>query len=146
MDADLRSALDGVQKSIIAGHANLSGKLDLTNQQFTDHLVSDAKAFTALEIGQRNIETKVEGSERRRKEDSEKLLEKQAEDAATAKADKIIEDNKKLQMKIAWIGGILAILAALGASVLGSFLSYSEAKAARQERLEERIQMKVQKP
>lgn len=132
MDLEMRGMFDKIERSIASGNGRLEAKLDTANSQFNDHLTKDAVAFTELKIGQASIETKIEAQERRRKDESDKTLAKITE-----------QKSKNFQMRIAWLGGILAIVAAVFATLIGSWLTYIEAKADRAERVQQRQEDKL---
>jgi hypothetical protein len=134
MDQELRETLAGLKKSHedtetnLRAHINqtggrLEGKLDLMNQQFNQHLVDDTKQFTILEQRHLQLREKVEEVERKRKEDSERRLQK-------VEADQTRED----QWRIAKVGGVFLIAAAVLGSLVASVMTYVEHRAERSER------------
>jgi hypothetical protein len=127
MDGDLKDILKDIRESISTGHGRLEGKLDSANKQFNQHLVDDAKFFTALEINQKRATEQIDSLAKVRKEDSERTL-KKAED------DKREHD----QLRYLRIAGYWAIAAAIIGILGGSVLSWVEARASRQ-LLEQRI-------
>jgi hypothetical protein len=145
MEPALQHWLEKIESSIATARGELSGKLDQANQQFNDHLKSDAVSFNTLEMGQKTIERTINQAERRKEESERRLREiklaeveaarrKEAEDKKTKDAEAAEARNKKLQIRIAIIGGVFALVAALAGTMFASIWTLLETKAARAER------------
>ena len=134
MDGELRDAFGELRKAHQGTEANLrghiesvggrvEGKLDLINKQFNQHLVDDTKAFTQLEERQMQLARAVEAAEKKRKEDSERRMQK-------IEGERTRADQWKLMRYAGWF----AMAAALIGALVTSLLTLAEQKATRTER------------
>jgi hypothetical protein len=123
MDKDVSSAFDGIRDLIGRGNARLEAKLDLANQQFNQHLQSDAGSFARLEERHTFITQKLSDSEIRNKEESERRLRKYE-----------LEQQRKDQFKIARIAGWVLIAATLLGVFGTSLMNQIELRSAREDR------------
>ena len=130
MDEELRRAFKDIHAShqetrkslgdeINRGIGAVSGKLDMINKQFNEHLVDDTRELTAIKGRLEQQEKQREADERRRKEESERRLQRSR-----------YETSSKDQWKIAKLAAVVALSAAL----IGAwYLNYLENKNRNQE-------------